>query len=87
MVVINDLADLAFNIPVFEEHGLEITKVVDQQRAEIGDVVTYRIEVRNPTAATVTGVTVRDHLPESFHYVQGTARLDRWLFSRTESRT
>ena len=74
-VQIDRLADLAFNIPVFEEHGLEITKSVDHQRAEIGDVVTYRIEVHNPTAATVSNVTVRDHLPESFHYVQGTARL------------
>ncbi|MGH9928107.1 MAG: isopeptide-forming domain-containing fimbrial protein [Pyrinomonadaceae bacterium] len=74
-VQIDGLADLAFNIPVFEEHGLEIIKSVDQQRAEIGDVVTYRIEVHNPTAASVSNVTVRDHLPESFHYVQGTARL------------
>ena len=48
-VTIDNLADLAFNIPMFEEHGLEITKVVDQQRAEVGDVVTYRIEVHNPT--------------------------------------
>ena len=75
-VAIDNLADLAFNIPVFEEHGLEIVKSVDQQRAEIGDVVTYRIEVHNPTAASVSGVIVRDHLPESFHYVPGTARLN-----------
>ena len=74
-VQIDALADIAFNIPVFEEHGLEITKTADRQRAEIGDVVTYRIEVHNPTAETVSHVTVRDHLPESFHYVQGTARL------------
>jgi uncharacterized repeat protein (TIGR01451 family) len=74
-VQLDSLADLAFNIPVFEDHGLEITKSVDQQRAEIGDVVTYHIEVHNPTAATVSNVTVRDHLPESFHYVSGTARL------------
>jgi uncharacterized repeat protein (TIGR01451 family) len=75
-VTIDNLVDLAFNIPLFEEHGLEITKSVDHQRAEIGDVVSYRIEVRNPTVATVTDVIVRDHLPESFHYVPGTARLN-----------
>ena len=75
-VAIDNLADLAFNIPVFEEHGLEITKSVDQQRAEVGDVVTYRIEVHNPTVASVSNVMVRDHLPESFHYVLGTARLN-----------
>ncbi len=75
-VAIDNLADVAFNIPLFEEHGLEISKTVDQARAEIGDVVTYHIEVRNPTAASVSNVTVRDHLPESFHYVPGTARLN-----------
>jgi uncharacterized repeat protein (TIGR01451 family) len=75
-VTIEDLADLAFNIPVFEEHGLEINKSVDQQRAEIGDVVTYHIEVHNPTAVTVNNITVNDRLPESFHYVQGTGRLN-----------
>jgi uncharacterized repeat protein (TIGR01451 family) len=75
-VAIDNLADLAFNIPVFEEHGLEITKSADKQRAEVGDVVTYRIEVRNPTVASVSDVIVRDHLPESFHYVPGTARLN-----------
>jgi uncharacterized repeat protein (TIGR01451 family) len=75
-VQLDNLANVAFNIPVFEVHGLEITKSVDQQRAEVGDVVTYHIEVRNPTAATVNNVTVRDHLPESFHYAPGTARLN-----------
>ncbi len=73
-VTINDLAALAFNIPVFEEQGLDITKVADQQRAEIGDVITYRIEVRNPTSSTVRDVSVKDDLPESFFYVPGTAR-------------
>ena len=68
-------AALAFNIPVFEEHGLDITKTVDQQRAEIGDVVTYRIEVRNPTGSLVRDVIVNDDLPESFFYVPGTARV------------
>ena len=75
-VTINDLANLAFNIPLFEEHGLEITKSVDQQRAEIGDVLTYHIDVRNPTAARVNNVSVHDHLPDSFRYVPGTARLN-----------
>lgn len=74
-VAIDHLGDLAFNIPMFEEHGLELTKSVDQQRAEIGDVVSYRIEVHNPTVTTISEVLVRDHLPESFHYVSGTARL------------
>jgi uncharacterized repeat protein (TIGR01451 family) len=75
-VSIDNLAGLAFNIPVFEEHGLELTKSVDQPRAEIGDVVTYHIDIRNPTASVVSRVSVRDRLPEGFRYVQGTARLN-----------
>jgi uncharacterized repeat protein (TIGR01451 family) len=75
-VEINDLAAVALNIPMFEQRGLEITKSVDKPRAEIGDIVTYRIEVNNPTAAPIMDVLVRDQLPESFHYAEGTARLN-----------
>ncbi len=75
-VEINNLAALAFNIPMFEQRGLEINKSVDRPRAEIGDTLTYRIEINNPTAAPITNVSVRDQLPESFHYAEGTARLN-----------
>jgi trimeric autotransporter adhesin len=75
-IEINDLAAVALNIPMFEQRGLEITKVVDKPRAEIGDLLTYRIEINNPTAAPFTDVVVRDQLPESFHYVEGTARVN-----------
>ena len=74
-VRIDDLACVAFNIPMFEQHGLEISKAVDVQRVEIGDVVTYRINVNNPTLASVTDAVVHDRLPASFHYVAGTGRL------------
>jgi len=38
-VEINDLAAVALNIPMFEQRGLEITKIVDKPRAEIGDLL------------------------------------------------
>jgi uncharacterized repeat protein (TIGR01451 family) len=75
-VEINGLAAVAFNIPMFEQRGLEINKSVDRPRAEIGDTLAYRIEINNPTAAPVTSVIVRDQLPESFHYAEGTARIN-----------
>jgi len=74
-VSIDDLASLALNIPMFEPHGLEITKSADRPRVEIGDAVAYRLEVHNPTAATVSDVVVHDRLPVSFHYAGGTGRL------------
>ncbi len=72
-VRIDDLAALVMNIPMFETAGLQIIKTADRARAEIGDVITYRIEVHNPTAAPVNEVTVKDHLPASFHYAAGSA--------------
>jgi uncharacterized repeat protein (TIGR01451 family) len=67
-VRIDDLAALVMNIPMFETAGLQIIKTADRARAEIGDVITYRIEVHNPTAAPVNDITIKDHLPASFHY-------------------
>ena len=72
---IEDLAALVMNIPMFEARGLQVIKSADRARVEIGDIVTYRVEVHNPTAATLSNVTVEDRLPESFHYAEGSALL------------
>lgn len=74
-VRIEDLAALAMNIPVFEVAGLQIVKSADRARADIGDTITYRIEVHNPTAAPVRDLVVNDRLPASFHYAPGSALL------------
>ncbi len=74
-VQIKDLAALALNIPMFEASSLQIVKSADRARADIGDTVTYRVEVSNPTAAPVTNVVIRDVLPPSFQYTTGSARL------------
>ena len=72
-VRIEDLAALVMNIPMFEPAGLQITKSADRARAEIGDTVTYRIELHNPTAASLHDVVVSDRLPPSFHFAEGSA--------------
>ncbi|HMJ26097.1 MAG TPA: hypothetical protein VK475_09725, partial [Pyrinomonadaceae bacterium] len=74
-VRINDLAALVLNIPMFEPAGLQIVKSADRARAEIGDTITYRVEVHNPTAADIKDVVVKDLLPPSFHYATGSALL------------
>jgi uncharacterized repeat protein (TIGR01451 family) len=74
-VRINDLAAVALNIPMFETSSLQIVKSADRARADIGDTVTYRVEVSNPTAAPVSNVIIRDVLPPSFQYASGSARL------------
>lgn len=74
-VRINDLAALVMNIPMFEPAGLQIVKSADRARADIGETVTYRVEVHNPTAANVNDVVIKDVLPPSFHYANGSALL------------
>ncbi len=75
-VQINNLAALVFNIPMFELSTLEISKSADKQIAEIGDIVSYRIQVRNATVYVLRGAEVRDTLPASFTYVAGTAKIE-----------
>ncbi|HZB45032.1 MAG TPA: SdrD B-like domain-containing protein, partial [Pyrinomonadaceae bacterium] len=75
-VSIERLAAFALNVPMFENTTLEITKTVDRPSAEIGDVVSYRVELHNATAAAVNDAVVRDALPTSFHYAAGTARVE-----------
>src|SRR5215471_15044299 len=72
-VSLNDLAALVLNVPMFEPAGLQIIKSADHAQAEIGDIITYRVEVHNPTAADVHDVIVSDRLPPSFHYADGSA--------------
>jgi uncharacterized repeat protein (TIGR01451 family) len=72
-VDISRLAAYALNVPMFETTTLEITKSADQPSVEIGDTVTYRVELHNATAAAVDDTTVTDQLPPSFHYAEGTA--------------
>jgi uncharacterized repeat protein (TIGR01451 family) len=74
-VQFQNLASVALNIPLFELQTLEINKTADQQRAEIGDIVSYRVEVRNTTQGILHDVVVRDLLPQSFNYAAGTAQL------------
>ncbi len=50
---------------------LEYLKRVDRAEASLGDILVYTIEVRNENKdLPVTGVTVRDMLPEGFAYVE-----------------
>ncbi|HEX8745778.1 MAG TPA: SdrD B-like domain-containing protein [Pyrinomonadaceae bacterium] len=76
-VEINDIANIALNIPLFENSTMEISKTVDRAQAEIGDAVTYRVEVHNATAAVIQDAVIRDLLPASFQYAVGTATLQK----------
>ena len=70
------LAAYALNVPMFENSSLEITKSADRPSVEVGDTVTYRVELRNATPAALDNVEVRDQLPPSFHYAEDTALVE-----------
>lgn len=75
-VNITALGSFAWNVPVFASGGLEIAKTVDRASAEIGDVVTYRVTVRNTLRTPAVGVVVTDRLPQAFYYVDNSGTLD-----------
>lgn len=75
-VELNNLAALVFNIPLFDLSTLEITKNADKQFAQIGDIISYRVQVRNATASPIGSAIVRDTLPPSFVYAAGTAQIE-----------
>ncbi|PYS67344.1 MAG: hypothetical protein DMF69_23310, partial [Acidobacteria bacterium] len=74
-VQINDLAALVMNVPLFEPSGLQVLKSADRAQAEIGDTITYRIEVHNPTSASINDVVVSDRPAPSFHFAEGSGRV------------
>jgi uncharacterized repeat protein (TIGR01451 family) len=75
-VDIQRLAAYALNVPMFENSSLEITKSADRPSVEVGDTITYRVELRNATPAALDNLEVRDQLPTSFHYAEGTALVE-----------
>ncbi len=77
IVTISSIADVAFNIPMFEKSIINVTKSVERIQAEIGDIANYRIDVENTSLAPMLDVVVKDTLPYSFSFVEGTAQIRR----------
>jgi len=75
-VSIENIAALALNVPMFESTTLEIQKSADRRNVDVGDVVSYHVEVHNATSETISNVIVRDRLPESFRYATSTGLIE-----------
>ncbi len=71
-VLLADQPDVVFA----NDDVLYISKTVSPDRATVGDVVTYTIEIQNTTDATVGNVRISDSAAPVLAYVAGTARLD-----------
>jgi len=55
---------------------LIISKTATPESVQVGDVVTYTIEVENQSAIDLAGLTLVDQLPSGTHYRSGSAELD-----------
>jgi len=71
-VLLNDQPDVGFS----QGEVLQLTKTVSPDRASVGDIVTYTIEIQNTTINTIAGVRISDTPAPVLAYVAGTARLD-----------
>ncbi|MCP4391918.1 MAG: DUF11 domain-containing protein, partial [Gammaproteobacteria bacterium] len=70
--LLNDQPDVMFTLG----EVLLLTKSVRPDRAVVGDIVTYTIEIQNTTSNAVSGVRIADTAAPVLSYVAGTARLD-----------
>ena len=55
--------------------SLSLVKAASVGVADVGDLVTYSIQIRNEAGASLPAMSVEDQLPIGFSYVAGSARL------------
>jgi uncharacterized repeat protein (TIGR01451 family) len=84
-VEIASIADVAMNIPMFENTTLELTKTADRTQVEVGDLINYQVEIHNSSVAPLFDTVIVDTLPDSFSYVADTGQIKR--NGKTESIT
>ncbi len=57
------VADISIGLDLCEQNEVQIVKTADRAAAEAGDVVTYRIEVRNFTSSQLDKIIMTDGFP------------------------
>ncbi len=56
--------------------ALPVVKSIDKNNAQIGDIVTYTILLKNTYDYEITNVTFKDILPDGLTFVPGTVKID-----------
>ncbi len=70
------ITDLDSTIAIIDDNPtLVVTKESETQSAELGDYVSYTINVSNNSGSTAYDVQLKDALPRGFDYVVGSARV------------
>ncbi|WP_318456117.1 hypothetical protein [Photobacterium leiognathi] len=61
--------------PMLPEYDLKLTKTASKATAQVGDVVEYEVMVENDNKANFYYVSVVDHYPAGFQYVEGSTQI------------
>ena len=81
-MIVHDTLENSFMIDVglgiADVPAFEVVKSVNRRIVEIGDAVSYMIEIRNASPATpLTNIRIVDELPLGFVYAPGTSRYEQ----------
>jgi uncharacterized repeat protein (TIGR01451 family) len=70
------LAVLNLNTKICQTQEIKITKSGDRASAEPGDIVIYRLAIRNLAASAVNNLSITDKLPLGLSYVENSAKAE-----------
>ena len=68
------LAVINIQVGICEAQSIQILKTSDRAAAEPGDIVIYRLAIRNLSKTVINQPEIRDDLPLGFQYVDGSLR-------------
>jgi uncharacterized repeat protein (TIGR01451 family) len=69
-----NLAVLNVNVGICESQPIQILKTGDRAAAEPGDIVVYRLAIKNLATTVINNPEIRDDLPLGFQYTDGSIR-------------
>jgi uncharacterized repeat protein (TIGR01451 family) len=69
-----ELLGFAFSSTLCQANQIQITKSGDRATASVGDIVIYRLTLKNISDGNLNSVTVSDTLPVGFHFLNKSVR-------------
>jgi len=85
VTTLKNVDSIPFNIPLRPKNIFKTDKKANKNTIEMGDVVTYTVEVTNKLTFTVTDGFVIDKLPFGFKYLNGTLSVNDKLVDNFEA--
>jgi uncharacterized repeat protein (TIGR01451 family) len=70
------LATINLSVGTCQSQAIQLIKTGDRSAAEPGDIVIYRLTIRNLANTALQGTEIRDDLPLGFQYVDGSVKAE-----------